>query len=215
MKTLKEARDYGVVGTGNSKMPGTVFSISAFMCKTGSKLAPIKGTTCHGCYARRLEVFRPRVARAWTGNGLRSIIVIRDDPSKWVDSMVFQIEWYSRKTGVPYHRWFDSGDLQSVEMLDAIIEVCEKTPNVRHWLPTQERGILSKSKKMLPSNLTVRVSAVKVGGKPPTYHNTSTVHPKGTQHHGDECLAYTRGNNCGDCRACWDGDVKNISYKKH
>ena len=30
-----------------------------------------------------------------------------------------------------------------------------------------------------------------------------------------ECKAYTRGNQCGDCRACWDKTVKNVSYKKH
>ena len=196
-------------------MPGTTFSLDAFQCITGSKLAKIEGTTCSSCYARRLQKFRPVVDKAWKLNNSKATAFIKDNPQLWVESMVLQIDHYSRTTGVYYHRWFDSGDLQTVEMLDAIIEVCERTPMVQHWLPTQERGILLKSDKLLPSNLTIRVSASKVGGKPPSYHNTSTVHLKGEKHYGEECLAYTRENNCGDCRACWDGSVKNISYKKH
>lgn len=214
MKTLKEARAYGKVGTANSKMPGTSFSISAFQCITGSKLAKVEGTPCSKCYARRLELFRTQVNMAWTKNGNLSNKMIKIRPDLWVDSMVFQIDWYARKSGVYYHRWFDSGDLQSVEMLDCIIEVCEKTPNVKHWLPTQERPILKASTKLLPSNLIVRLSGGTIDGKPPTYHNTSTIHKKVTPH-GVECLAYTRDNQCVDCRACWDGKVKNISYKQH
>ena len=35
----------------------------------------------------------------------------------------------------------DSGDLQSLEMLEAIAEVARQTPEVKHWLPTKEYGI--------------------------------------------------------------------------
>ncbi len=34
-----------------SKMPGTSYGISAHACITGSKLAKIEGSVCHGCYA--------------------------------------------------------------------------------------------------------------------------------------------------------------------
>ena len=36
-----------------SKMPGYSYNLPAIHCKTGSKLAQIPGTTCHGCYALR------------------------------------------------------------------------------------------------------------------------------------------------------------------
>ena len=37
-----------------------------------------------------------------------------------------------------FHRWFDSGDLQSLSHLMKIIEVCEHTPHIKHWLATRE-----------------------------------------------------------------------------
>ena len=213
--TLKKAKTYGVVSKGNSKMPGTTFAQDAFMCITGSILALIKGTPCFSCYARRIQLFRTKAGVAWHKNTVLAIKWIADDPELWVEAMVYQILHHSKATGVPYHRWFDSGDLQSTAQLDAIIRVCEDTPDVKHWLPTQERALLSKSLKMIPKNLVIRLSGSKVDGKPPTYHNTSTVHTKGSTHYGNECLAYTRNNNCGECRHCWDGHVKNVSYMKH
>ena len=56
----------------------------------------------------------------------------------------------------------------------------------------------------MPNNLNVRVSASKLDGDKPQGINGSqvyTVEPKGYA-----CPARTQGNNCGDCRACWDRD---------
>ena len=39
---------------------------------------------------------------------------------------------------------------------------------------------------------------------------TSGVSPDGFN-----CPASKQGNECGECRACWDGSVENINYKKH
>jgi hypothetical protein len=140
----------------------------------------------------------------------------------WVSAMVFQIERQAHKTKVRYHRWFDAGDLQSLEMFKAICLVCERTPNIAHWLPTQEREYINTLS--IPSNLCVRISGAKVNGKPNILANgafnlagvcTSTVHTKDHAPIGQECKAYTRQNNCGDCRACWNKGIKNVSYKKH
>ena len=96
---------------------------------------------------------------------------------EWIASMVFQIERYNTDG---YHRWFDSGDLQSMEMLDAIVAVARMTPTVRHWIPTQERKLVSDWQKLgntLPDNLNVRVSAAKLDGdKPPRATPVPHVH---------------------------------------
>ncbi len=52
--------------------------------------------------------------------------------------MVKLIYWQAAETGEPFFRWFDSGDLQSVEMVRDIVAVAERTPEIRHWLPTRE-----------------------------------------------------------------------------
>ena len=46
---VKEAKNFGNVSLGNSKIPGTTFAIDAFACMTGSKLAKIAGTPCYKC----------------------------------------------------------------------------------------------------------------------------------------------------------------------
>lgn len=218
--TLKAAQsDAGKISLGNGKMPGSTFAISATKCKVGGKLAQVKDSTCSRCYALKLEKLRPSVHQGWLSNYEKAVSLINSSPDKWVAACVFQIERAFKKSGEPFHRWFDSGDLQSVAMLEAICKVAEKTPNIAHWLPTRESGIVKAYKAnggVIPSNLVVRVSSVMIGDKPISGHaNTSTVHRKKEGHTGHACPASMQGNNCGDCRACWNPNVSNISYPLH
>jgi len=67
---------------------------------------------------------------------------------------------------VAYFRWHDSGDLFHAEYAKAVIEVCRRTPNVLHWLPTRMGGLLAKlvgSGERLPPNLAVQVSCHRGG----------------------------------------------------
>lgn len=211
MKTVKEAQLHGKVSKGNTKMPGTTFAIDAFACDTGSKLAQIEGTPCSACYARKLQKLRPSVDKGWKLNLQKWHD--RDSNANWVSAMAMQILRWSDG----YHRWFDSGDLQSLEMLECIIQVCLFTPQVKHWLPTQERGIINKFYEIggeFPDNLVVRVSSAKVDVPITGWEHQSYVFYK-TDPQGKECRARHNGNACGDCRACWDKDVPLIAYPKH
>ena len=212
---VKEAKSYGNISTGNSKMPGTTYAIDAFACQVGSKLALIEGTPCHTCYARKLQKLRPSVDKGWKANldKWEQASTSELGRSTWVGAMVLQITRYNTDG---YHRWFDSGDLQSVEMLDAICQVARATPEIKHWLPTQERGIVSRHKGEVPANLIIRVSASKLNGPAPKgFANTSQVFTSDQAPLGSECYARHNDNNCGDCRACWDPLVKFVSYPKH
>lgn len=218
--TLKAAQsDAGKISLGNGKMPGSTFAISATTCKVGSKLAQVKDSTCSRCYALKLEKLRPSVHKGWLSNYEKAVSLIQSNPDKWVAACVYQIERAYQKSNQPYHRWFDSGDLQSVAMLDAICKVASATPHIKHWLPTRESAIVKAYKAqggILPDNLVVRVSSTMIGDNPIAGHaNTSTVHRKGTPHTGHACPASTQGNQCGDCRACWSHSVQNISYPLH
>lgn len=207
---VKEAIEFGKVSKGNSKMPGTSYAIDAFACKTGSKLAMVKGTPCNQCYARKLQKLRPSVNKGWKANLHKWQVA---NVNNWIASMVFQIE----RSGTAYHRWFDSGDLQGAIMLRAIIRVAIATPNVKHWLPTQERDIVNKvlRRSKLPSNLIIRLSGSKVNGSAPSYAYTSTVFDKTGEPIGHECPAPQQGGKCDQCRACWSKQVKNVAYRKH
>lgn len=217
--TLKQAKEAGQISNRNSKMPGSTFAISAKHCNVGGKLANIAGSTCSRCYALKLQNMRPSVNMGWTDNLNKSIAMIEKAPMQWAQWIAFQITKSAEKTGEHFHRWFDAGDLQSLDMLRAIVLVCEMTPSVSHWLPTREAAIVKAYQKQhrdFPSNLVIRVSSVMIGDKPIAgYANTSTVHRKTDSPDGHICPASQQGNACGSCRACWSREISNVSYPLH
>ena len=193
--TLKSSIEQaGKVSSGNTKMPSSTFAISAKHCKVGSKLVNIKGSTCSRCYALKLQNLRPSVNTGWTNNYLKAVNLIDTNPAQWAKACAFQIERITKKLDVLNHRWFDSGDLQSVAMLFAINECAKLTPHIAHWLPTREAKIVQEYRKLYGNeaqNLCIRVSATMIDDKPISGHvQTSTVHRKGSTVHGKECLAY-------------------------
>lgn len=226
-KTLSGAQAFGKIGTANDKMPGSSFAISPSKCHVGAKLADVKGSVCHACYALRIEKFRTSARVGWGNNFERSTRLIAEAPEKWANALAFQVRWHCKKLGEPFHRWFDAGDLQSVEMLSAIARVAELTPEIKHWLPTREAGIVKQWRAnggVEPSNLVIRISSTMVDDAPRNAPHTSTVHSKGARVFGHECPSHTPENrayspkggpNCGACRACWDKAVANVSYGLH
>ncbi len=195
-----------------SKMPSYAWGISAKDCKTGSKLAEVKGTICNKCYANKgCYVFK--VVQDAHKFRLEAIL----EP-QWVDYMAELItqKYKNLDKSRLYHRWFDSGDIQSFAHLMKIFEVCELTPHINHWLATREYQLISQlDEKDVPKNLCLRVSAIKVDSPPPKFWKwTSGVH-KDKPAIGRECPAYKQDGECGSCRACWSREVKQVSYKEH
>jgi hypothetical protein len=191
-----------------SKMPGLSYGISATLCKVGAALAKIKGSTCENCYALKANYAYPSVKAAHEKR--RAGI---DDP-QWADAMIYLIQ-QSKET---YFRWHDSGDLQHFQHLLNIVRIAEALPSVSFWLPTREKALVNqyiRSFGAFPANLVVCVSAAMVDAAAPEgYDNTSTVHNTAVPE-GFACPASKQGNKCLDCRACWNRDIKNVSYLQH
>lgn len=188
-------------------------------CPIGSVLHAVsmkhKGhtTVCSKCYATRGNY-------AWTNTRVaqvRRLIAYHRDPSAWTEGMVFLINREKDK-GHAHFRWHDSGDLLHLQHLLDIVEVARYTSGVTHWLPTRERGILQQwtaRNPVHPANLVIRLSAQLIDGKAPAgWPLTSTVHKDG-QPIGHACPARNQGNECRQCRACWDPAVANVSYSSH
>jgi hypothetical protein len=209
-RRLNKTRAESITGSLGkpSKMPGLAYGISAKKCNVGGKLALVPGSVCADCYAMRDNYSYPSVQAAHEKrfSGLSSV--------SWADSMVFLI----RRSGETYFRWHDAGDLQSFQHLLDIVRIAESLPSVAFWLPTKEKGLVYRYREVFgdfPPNLCVRLSGAMIDGNPPAYEgNTSTVH-KANAPIGSECEAYTRGGKCGECRDCWNRDIKNVSYPKH
>lgn len=193
-----------------SKMPCYGFSIPASKCITGAKLRAVAGSVCSQCYA-----FRGKYPLPVVQNAMKRRFDNLNHP-QWVEAMSSLINAVE-KSG--YFRWHDSGDLQSVEHLSQIVEVCKLNPTIKHWLPTREYSIVSnwiKKNGTVPANLTIRLSALSVESAPPSIFAkdnglvTSTV-----SKHNHTCPASSQGGKCNDCRLCWDKDTTNVAYKKH
>jgi len=193
------------------KMPSYAWGISAKQCVTGSILAEKEGTICNICYALGGHYLFPVVINAHKKR-LDAVKL-----PEWVDYMaeLLTLKYKKLDKSRLFHRWFDSGDLQSHEHLMKIFEVCELTPHIKYWLATREYKIISKIKyKDIPKNLVVRASGIKIDGQPPKFWKwTSTVHTKKSI--GRECPAYKQDGECGSCRSCWSRSVKQVSYKEH
>lgn len=122
-----------------------------------------------------------------------------------------------------YFRWLDSGDLYSVALAEKVLEVMQRTPWVKHWLPTHMhkfpkfRQVLEAMRAL--DNVSVRFSADSVdGGYTPGLHG-SVIGPSADTfqpHDGASlCRAYEHGGKCSGCRACWDKTIPLICYPAH
>ena len=182
-----------------SKMPGPAFNLPAQACITGAKLVKIPGSVCSGCYALKGRYRFPNVKEALTRRleGLAH--------PEWIPAMVVLIDQ------TPWFRWHDSGDLQGVQHLKNIFEVCKLTPDTQHWLPTREAKFLPLSTDSIPKNLIIRLSGHKIDKPAASFWPwTSTVVTE-----MKSCPAAEQDNQCKDCRACWDRATPNIAYGKH
>ena len=197
----KEAKEITGGLSAPGKMPEGSYNLPANMCQTGAKLREIEGTPCWSCYAFNGRYNFPNVKDALTRR-LESLT-----HPQWVEAIAVLIK------GKKFFRWHDSGDLQSVQHLINIFEVCKLTSGTMHWLPTQERGLI-KHYKQCPKNLLIRLSNAKNDTKPGnawTHWSTVVTTPRA----GHICPAPDQGNVCGSCRACWSKDVKEVQYRIH
>lgn len=194
-----------------SKMPCRSFSLPLSVCTVGSKLAKKAGTICSLCYAAGGNYNFGNVQRALSAR------LSAFESADFVPVMVAKIRKEERSG---YFRWFDSGDVPNWTGLLKIVRVALALPEVRFWLPTKEYALIQRYTETVgafPSNLTVRLSAYMVDGPAPAalasrlgvVTSTVTSAPEAAT-----CPAPKQGNQCRDCRACWQS-ASNVAYLLH
>jgi hypothetical protein len=194
-----------------SKLDGIMsWSLQALDTCPGSKakdggLVP----ACQGCYAttgnyRFKNVKAPREFN-------------REDWQRaaWVSDMIQALD-SSR-----YFRWFDSGDMYSIDLAKKMLQVMEATPWVKHWLPTRMHKFAKFAKviaamEALP-NVVVRRSSDSVSGQVVTGATSSTIisNDKQLPSGATLCRAYEHNGTCNGCRACYDKATQVIAYMAH
>ena len=192
-----------------SKMPCRSWSLQALeTCPASKDASGNLVPACSGCYAttgnyRFKNVRAPREHNRTDWK--------RED---WVDDMVRELD------NDRYFRWFDSGDMYDVRLARKILEVCERTPWVKHWIPTRMHKfskfsvVLARLESL--SNTVVRLSSDSITGETIQGSTTSTIATLDTvPSDAVVCEAYTREGKCADCRACWDKSVPVVAYIGH
>ena len=211
--SLKEA-ELSVGGlSAPSKMPSYAWSISAKRCNTGSKLAKVKDSVCYNCYALKGRYMFNNVQDALE----RRYGVWNSNREKWVDAMIYIMHNKQHIINTGHFRWFDSGDIQGVDMLNDINTIAWASPSIRFWLPTKEYKLVKDYDKLVAPNLVIRVSAPSVNKEFSGYTHVSTVYSKDNIEvsNGYVCPASKQDNKCGSCRACWSDKVSEVSYLAH
>ena len=135
--------------------------------------------------------------------------------AEWVTDMVTALKKDK------HFRWFDSGDMYSLELAEKMYQIMVNTPNTKHWLPTRMYkfakfwSVLTRM-EALP-NVMVRYSSDAVDGTYEQGVHGSTIVPDATSTPPGVtlCPAYTQGGKCLDCRACYDKSVAVIGYPAH
>lgn len=164
---------------------------------------------CKGCYATTGNYNYPNVKAPRAHN--------REDWQRldWCDDMVQALQ-DSR-----YFRWFDSGDMYTIGLAEKILEVMQRTPWCKHWLPTRMhkfpkfRGVLTEMQAL--NNVMVRFSSDSVTGQFIDGLHGSVIVPTidDVTPKMQACQAYQHGGKCNGCRACWDKSVPLIAYPAH
>lgn len=205
-EALTRASAWKLVGglSRPSKMPGWSYGLPADKCHVGSKLRLVPNSVCAGCYAFKGN-YRFGHVKSAQHRRLESIAHPR-----WTEAMILLL----RTLNCAHFRWHDSGDIQSPSHPAKIVAVAQACPHIKFWLPTREKVFVYthlKKHGAFPENLVVRLSAAMVDGPAPEgFPNTSTVVTSNAT-----CPAPEQDGHCGTCRACWNPDVKNVSYLKH
>ena len=193
-----------------SKMPCPSYSLSAFDCITTDPIC------LKVCYAKKHHYNFKNVKDALAKN--KNMYMLKD----WVKDFVFYID---KIENLLYFRWFDSGDLPSILMLEKICEIADQCPNTLFWLPTRRADLLIayyesrgiQKFTLLHPNLVIRLSGKDINEDP----NYALCDMLGIQcssvvdNESYTCNAKDQGGKCQSCRKCWDQNIREVKYYLH
>jgi len=189
------------------KMPCYSWSLSAFDCISTDPIC------LKICYAKRHHYNFSNVKEALYKNKTSYL------DRNWVRNF----KKFLLQTDAKFFRWFDSGDLPNILLLEKICKIADNNKQVKFWLPTRMKGILTNyyeannrvKLSKLHKNLIIRFSASDIDTDPDYDFAkklglvTSSIRKK------FNCKAKSNNGQCGACRMCWNPKVKEVSYYLH
>lgn len=200
------------ISSGNTKM-GKVASVSLLPILTCP--ARCNGTCGDKCYAKKLALLRPTVARAYA----RNTVVARLAREEFFDAVNDAMK------KVEYFRFHVSGDIPSVQYFRRVVRSCINNPHCQVLLFTKRFEIVNwyiEHENPLPENLHclfsgwTNLNPTEAGFNPHNLPET-TVYAKDEDIRPEWNLC---GGNCLDCAihdgGCWAAKPgETIAFKIH
>ena len=162
---------------------------------------------CQGCYATTGNYRFSNVKR------VRSVNKEEWKLTSWTHTMIDLLKHES------HFRWFDSGDLYSLELAEKVYDVCKATPWCKHWIPTRMHKFV-KFQEVLErlnalDNVVVRYSGDNIDEAPKGKWVSLVIKPHTKPDMAYVCPAYQQEGKCNGCRECWSKQAKSIAYPAH
>ena len=168
----------------------------------------IGADACRGCYALS-ETYRFKSVK-----DIRAKNKEEWKSSHWIDDMIVQLQ------NERFFRWFDSGDIYSLQLANKIYQIIKNTPHCQHWIPTRMYKF-KKYKYILDEinslpNAVVRFSSDSITGEYVQGLHGSVIIPaaKISETKASVCESYKSGT-CGTCRKCYNKEIPIIAYVAH
>lgn len=211
----------GKLTSGNTKLKGMqAFSLPARKtCPSGCLLSKNPLSTCAGCFGADGQYnMNPNLKDKLAQNQAKIEEALKTEVGQnlWIAAMTRLIS--AKGKGGGYFRVHDVGDFFREDYFPLWIAVANALPEWKFWVPTKQFMLAKKYQNLIPENFILRVSTPLVDEPPIKLAGvnlpTATVHY--AEHpYGFVCPAPEQGGKCGDCRACWDRSVPNVSYPLH
>ena len=140
------------------------------------------------------------------------------------DNFFEQVYYKVKFSGLPKVRWFDSGDIVDAEFFARVVELCKKTPDVKHMAFTKKYEIVNEyidKHGSLPDNFNVMFSAWHKLWEVPNPHNLpvayvdfkdKTLNPEFPK---NAFVCPGRETTCSACGICFNKKVKAVVFHQH
>ena len=195
----------------NSKTGVACLNIAFPVCTCRTD-APCK----EGCYASKGCQQIATVQAAY----YRNLRLYNSDPDNFFEQVYCKVKF----AGLPKVRWFDSGDLVDADFFRRMVELCKKTPDVKHMAFTKRYEIVNDyidKHGELPDNLNIMFSAWHALWEVPNPHKLGVAYVDfkdkslNPEFPKNAFVCPGRESTCSACGACFNKKLKAVIFHQH